>query len=153
MPARVSADALGSYTPDSTTAKPCFTSAAARRAMRPPNQEDKTKLGGGLSLKSPFGTFTPRTSRPTATTASEAGARRIFVTAMWKGTSPDGSHYYPAFPYTSYQRMRLEDVRDLFGYLKTLPAVAKARCVTTTCRSISSFRPMLRRLEISFSRR
>jgi mono/diheme cytochrome c family protein len=42
---------------------------------------------------------------------------------MWKGTSPSGEHYYPAFPYTSYQRMRLEDVRDLFAYLKTLPPV------------------------------
>ena len=42
---------------------------------------------------------------------------------MTKGTSPDGRHYFPAFPYTSYQRMRMEDVRDLFGYLKTLPAV------------------------------
>src|SRR5262249_6949649 len=27
-----------------------------------------------------------------------------------------------AFPYTSYQRMRLEDVRDLYAFLKTLPA-------------------------------
>ena len=29
----------------------------------------------------------------------------------------------PAFPYTSYQRMTLDDLRDLFAYLKTLPAV------------------------------
>ncbi len=43
---------------------------------------------------------------------------------MWKGTSPDGSHYYPVFPYTSYQQMRLADVRDLFAYMKTLPAIA-----------------------------
>ena len=28
------------------------------------------------------------------------------MTAMWKGTSPSGEHYYPAFPYTSYQRMK-----------------------------------------------
>jgi mono/diheme cytochrome c family protein len=42
---------------------------------------------------------------------------------MWKGTSPDGRHYFPAFPYPSYQRMKLEDVRDLFAYLKTLPPV------------------------------
>ena len=42
---------------------------------------------------------------------------------MVKGTSPDGRHYYPAFPYTSYQRMKPDDVRDLFAYLKTLPAV------------------------------
>jgi mono/diheme cytochrome c family protein len=41
-----------------------------------------------------------------------------------KGTSPNGSHYFPAFPYTSYQQMKVEDVRDLFGYLKTLPQVA-----------------------------
>ena len=43
---------------------------------------------------------------------------------MTKGTSPDGSHLFPAFPYTSYQRMRIEDLRDLFAYLKTLPPVA-----------------------------
>jgi mono/diheme cytochrome c family protein len=42
---------------------------------------------------------------------------------MWKGTSPAGEHYYPVFPYTSYQRMRMEDLRDLFAYLKTLPPV------------------------------
>jgi mono/diheme cytochrome c family protein len=39
------------------------------------------------------------------------------------GVSPDGRHYYPAFPYTSYQRMSAADVRDLFGYLMTLPAI------------------------------
>src|SRR5690606_18774763 len=32
-------------------------------------------------------------------------------------------HYYPAFPYTSFQNMRVDDVRDLFAYMKTLPAV------------------------------
>jgi mono/diheme cytochrome c family protein len=40
-----------------------------------------------------------------------------------KGTSPSGAHFYPAFPYASYQRARIEDVRDLFAYLKTLPVV------------------------------
>ena len=42
---------------------------------------------------------------------------------MVKGTSPEGEHYYPAFPYTSYQRIGSSDLRDLFAYLKTLPAV------------------------------
>jgi mono/diheme cytochrome c family protein len=42
---------------------------------------------------------------------------------MWKGTSPDGRHYFPAFPYASYRHMKLEDVRDLFAYLRTLPPV------------------------------
>jgi mono/diheme cytochrome c family protein len=43
---------------------------------------------------------------------------------MIKGTSPSGRHYFPAFPYTSYARLKLEDVRDLFAYLKTLPQAA-----------------------------
>jgi len=42
---------------------------------------------------------------------------------MVKGVSPDGSHYYPAFPYTSYQRMKLEDVIDLKAFLDTLEPV------------------------------
>ncbi len=41
---------------------------------------------------------------------------------MTKGTSPSGEHYYPAFPYPSYQRMAVGDLRDLFAYMKTLPA-------------------------------
>ena len=44
------------------------------------------------------------------------------MTAVLKGTSPDGAHYFPAFPYTSYQHAKVDDVRDLFAYLKTLAA-------------------------------
>ena len=43
---------------------------------------------------------------------------------MLKGTSPSGVHYFPAFPYASYQHARVEDVRDLFAYLKTLAPVS-----------------------------
>jgi mono/diheme cytochrome c family protein len=42
---------------------------------------------------------------------------------MTQGTSPDGDHLYPAFPYPSYRNMTNGDLRDLFAYLKTLPAV------------------------------
>jgi hypothetical protein len=47
-----------------------------------------------------------------------------FVTALWEGTSPGGHHLFPAFPYTSYRLMKLEDVRDLFAYIKALPPVS-----------------------------
>ena len=47
-----------------------------------------------------------------------------FVTALWEGTSPGGDHLFPAFPYTSYRLMKLEDVRDLFAYMKALPPVS-----------------------------
>jgi mono/diheme cytochrome c family protein len=43
---------------------------------------------------------------------------------MLRGVSPEGKHYYPAFPYPSYARMRLEDISDLWSFWQTLPAVA-----------------------------
>ena len=43
--------------------------------------------------------------------------------AMVGGTSPDGRHYFPAFPYASFRKMALDDVRDLRAYLSSLPPV------------------------------
>jgi mono/diheme cytochrome c family protein len=43
---------------------------------------------------------------------------------VMQGISPAGLHYFPAFPYTSYQHARVSDVRDLFAYLKTLAPVS-----------------------------
>lgn len=36
------------------------------------------------------------------------------------GMRPDGQHYYPAFPYTSFTRIADSDLRDLWAYLRTL---------------------------------
>jgi len=83
----------------------------------------KTKLGGGLALGSPFGTFYVPNISSDRTDGIGAWSEAQFVTAMVKGTSPTGEHLFPAFPYTSYQRMTLDDIRDLFAYLKTLPPV------------------------------
>ena len=49
-----------------------------------------------------------------------------FVAAMREGKTPDGSVYYPAFPYSSYTGMRDADLKDLCAYLRTVPAVAEA---------------------------
>jgi mono/diheme cytochrome c family protein len=124
MPATVSASALGPHTPNLENGKTMFHAGGCSSCHATPNQEDNTKLGGGLGLKSPFGTFYAPNISSDRNDGIGGWSEASFVTAMWKGTSPDGSHYYPAFPYTSYQRMKQEDVRDLFAYLKTLPAVA-----------------------------
>ena len=47
-----------------------------------------------------------------------------FVNAVTRGVSPGGAHFYPAFPYASYTRMRLEDVIDLKAFMDTLPPVS-----------------------------
>ena len=123
MPATVPASALTAYTPNLANGERMFHAGGCASCHAMPKQEDKTRLGGGLALKSPFGTFFTPNISPDRKDGIGDWSEANFVTAMWKGTSPDGSHYYPAFPYTSYQHMRLEDLRDLFAYLKTLPAV------------------------------
>jgi mono/diheme cytochrome c family protein len=122
-PQRTPASALAAYTPNLDNGKTMFLVGGCASCHATPKQEDKTRLGGGLGLKSPFGTFFTPNISPDRKDGIGGWSEADFVTAMWKGTVPDGSHYYPAFPYTSYQRMKLEDVRDLFAYLKTLPPV------------------------------
>ena len=89
-----------------------------------PQKVDHTRLGGGLALGSPFGTFYVPNISPDPKDGIGGWSEADFVSAMWDGTAPDGSHLFPAFPYTSFRHMQLNDVRDLFAYLKTLPPVA-----------------------------
>lgn len=123
-PASIPASALGERTPDLANGKTMFIAGGCSSCHATPKQEDRTRLGGGLSLNSPFGTFYVPNISPDPKDGLGAWNEAQFVSAMLKGTSPAGEHLYPAFPYTSYQRMRLDDVRDLFAYLKTLPPVA-----------------------------
>jgi mono/diheme cytochrome c family protein len=81
------------------------------------------RLGGGMELKSPYGSFYPPNISPHPKDGIGAWSEANFITAMAKGTSPDGRHYFPSFPYASYQRMTLADLRDMFAFIKTLPPV------------------------------
>jgi mono/diheme cytochrome c family protein len=121
-PERISA--LGAHRPDLDNGRTMFHAGGCASCHATPNQDDRTRLGGGLALKSAFGTFYVPNISPDPRDGIGGWSEAQFVTAMIKGTSPDGRHYYPAFPYTSYQRMRVEDVRDLFAYLRTLPPVS-----------------------------
>jgi mono/diheme cytochrome c family protein len=85
-----------------------------------PEQDDRLKLAGGLGLKTPFGTFYAPNISPHPRDGIGAWTATDFVRAMREGVSPTGSHYYPAFPYTSYQRMSPDDLADVFAYIKTL---------------------------------
>jgi mono/diheme cytochrome c family protein len=123
IPATVPASALAPHTPNLDNGRTMYLAGGCSSCHAVPGQDDKTRLGGGLGLKSPFGTFYAPNISPDRKEGIGAWSEADFVTAMVKGTSPDGRHYFPAFPYTSYQLMRTEDVRDLFAYLKTLPAV------------------------------
>lgn len=85
--------------------------------------EAKLELAGGVALETAFGTFVAPNVSPHAEDGIGRWSLADFANAMMRGVSPDGRHYYPAFPYTSYARMDPQDVADLFAFLRTLPAV------------------------------
>ena len=114
---------LASGAPDPANGKAMFYAGGCASCHATENQPDKTLLGGGHALKSPFGTFYAPNISSHPRDGIGAWTPEQFLAAMREGVSPKGEHYFPAFPYTSYQRMLPKDVGDLFAYLKTLPPV------------------------------
>jgi mono/diheme cytochrome c family protein len=112
-----------SRAPDLANGEELFNAGGCASCHAVPNQPDRLRLGGGLAIGSPFGTFYAPNISQDPTNGIGRWSEVDFVNAVMKGVSPDGAHYFPAFPYTSYARARVDDVRDLFAYLKTLPAV------------------------------
>jgi mono/diheme cytochrome c family protein len=112
------------YTPDVANGETIFNAGGCASCHAVPEQPDRMKLGGGLAIRSPFGTFYAPNISPDPTDGIGRWSEADFVTAVTKGVSPEGTHYFPAFPYTSYTHARIKDVRDLFAYLKTLPPVS-----------------------------
>ena len=78
---------------------------------------------GGAPFKTPVGTFYPGNLTPDPETGIGRWSAADFVNAMTRGISPEGTHDFPAFPYTSYRFMRTEDLLDLRAYLMSLPPV------------------------------
>ncbi|WP_293381863.1 cytochrome c [Phenylobacterium sp.] len=113
------------YHPDVANGQVMFIAGNCSACHMTPGQDDRTQLAGGLKLKSPFGTFVTPNISPDKTYGLGGWTEAQFVNAMKRGTGRHGEHLYPAFPYPSYSLMKTSDVRDLFAYLQTLPAIAK----------------------------
>lgn len=123
IPSVVASNSLPAYTPNLANGLTTFNAGGCSSCHAVPGQPDRLRLGGGLAIPSPFGTFHVPNISPDKTDGLGQWTEAQFVSAVTKGTAPGGVHYYPAFPYTSYQHANVEDVRDLFAYLKTLAAV------------------------------
>lgn len=79
-------------------------------------------LAGGQRFASDFGTFVA----PNISTDPDHGigdwTLAQFVTALQRGVSPEGRHYYPAFPYAAYRLAERQDIADLWAFWQSLPA-------------------------------
>jgi mono/diheme cytochrome c family protein len=87
-------------------------------------EQDRFRLGGGLALASPYGTFRVPNISMDRVDGIGSWQTKDLANALLSGVSPAGKHYYPSFPYSSYAKMTFEDVGDLMAFLRTLPAVS-----------------------------
>ncbi len=83
-------------------------------------ENDGLPLAGGRAMETQFGTFYP----PNITADKETGighwTEKQFAQAVRKGLAPDGSHYYPTFPYSAYQNISDSDIKALKAYIFSL---------------------------------
>jgi len=121
IPSVLPETALAQREPDLVNGVTLFHAGGCASCHATPGQEDKSRLGGGLALKTHFGTFYAPNISPDPRYGIGAWSELDFVNAMLRGVGRNGEHLYPSFPYTSYQRMTVNDVRDLFAFMKTLP--------------------------------
>lgn len=119
-------DVLAGLTGDAASGEVIFTAAGCTACHMAEGATGAAQrvLSGGQVFASPYGSFTA----PNISQDTEAGIGDWEAIDLWNalhyGTSPEGQHYYPAFPYASYTRMTKQQVVDLYAFLQTLPADA-----------------------------
>jgi cytochrome c5 len=82
-------------------------------------------FSGGLALKTPFGLFYSMNITPDQKTGIGKWSDQDFIRAARKGIAPNGSFYFPVFPYTSFTKVSDEDLIAIKAYLFSLPPVHK----------------------------
>ncbi len=78
---------------------------------------------GGLAMPSPFGTIYTSNITPDLQTGIGSWSYEAFERAMRHGVDREGQYLYPAFPYTAFSRVTDEDMKALYAFLMSEPAV------------------------------
>ena len=125
-PDPLSEAAIPAHTPDVANGKIMYNAAGCFSCHKPGPElkdADQSLPAGGMAFKTPVGVFYPPNLTPDPDTGLGKWTDLEFVNAVQRGLSPEGQHLIPAFPYTSYARMKTEDVLDIRAYLATLQPV------------------------------
>jgi mono/diheme cytochrome c family protein len=125
-PKTVPAEEFAGVTGDATRGEAVFWAGGCASCHAAPGSgaEGKLILAGGQKFPSPFGTFIAPNISPDATAGIGGWSVPDFANAVMRGVSPNGAHYFPAFPYTSYNKATLQDVVDLKAFMDGLPGDA-----------------------------
>ncbi|MFN4129148.1 MAG: c-type cytochrome [Paracoccaceae bacterium] len=125
-PSRLPADHFAGLTGDAGRGEAVFHATGCASCHMAPGATGAAKLvlAGGQAFPSDFGTFLAPNISPDRQQGIGGWSLTDFGTAVQRGVSPEGAHYYPALPYWSYARMLPQDVADLYAFVQTLPADA-----------------------------
>ena len=78
---------------------------------------------GGYAVNTPFGIIYGPNITPDVETGIGGWSLEAFSRAMREGVSRDGSHLFAAFPYNAYTELGDDDIKSLYAYVMTRPAV------------------------------
>ncbi|WP_397542559.1 c-type cytochrome [Roseovarius salis] len=78
-------------------------------------------LTGGAPIKTAFGTFVPPNLTPHEEAGIGAWSIEAFARAVRQGIAPDGTPYYPAFPYAFYGHLSDQDIADMWAAFQGVP--------------------------------
>lgn len=123
-PRPLPSDAFAGLSGDPARGERIFWAAGCAGCHAAPGAEGEARLilAGGRRFETPFGTFVAPNVSPHPVQGIGGWSLEQFGNAVLRGVAPDGRHYYPAFPYGSYIRMRPEHVADLKAFMDGLPA-------------------------------
>jgi len=77
-------------------------------------------FAGGKRIDTPFGAIYAPNLTPDRETGIGAWTDADFSRALRYGVAPDGSRYYPAFPYPYFTKFTRDDILSIRAYLATL---------------------------------
>jgi mono/diheme cytochrome c family protein len=116
------ADVAG-LTGDSAKGEAVFWAAGCASCHMAPGAagEAELVLAGGQVFASPFGNFIAPNISPDPAQGIGGWTLAQFASAVTRGVSPEGQHYFPAFPYGAYNKANLTDIADLKAFMDGLP--------------------------------
>jgi mono/diheme cytochrome c family protein len=79
-------------------------------------QTSKPAFSGGVAIGSPLGTIYSTNITPSPKAGIGGYTEEQFSRALRHGVRADGSHLYPAMPYTAYAKLTDEDTAALYAY-------------------------------------
>jgi mono/diheme cytochrome c family protein len=80
-------------------------------------------FAGGKRIDTPFGAIYSPNLTPDRESGIGAWSDDEFHRALRYGVAPDGSRYYPAFPYPNFTKLTRQDIFAIRAYLATLTPV------------------------------